>query len=473
MDRLFSRFSSLFVFADPTTQTSWRLRLAWLLAGLGLAYHGFFAMTDIGKVKTEYGAILVFVASVLAGPTYWRELFRLRFFRWTLVFVAYALLQCWWVSHTLPGVPSFNHQLSAAGDPARVGLFASVLAIWLARQRKWIVPMLGLMLIGYLMMLCIYGGHSWAAFDGDEALLRLRLSYSENIGGLFAAELLVIVGSALLYLRLGHRHAPMPRRRSWLVALLLISPILFACLLLAQSRGAWLAALVGGTVMLTGTLRGVGAHIQRISGRRLLLSLAAGLVVCAALLPLIMRVGEQRLNGMDVVLSPLLEQGIQAVPNTSVGLRLHLYMLGFHTFTEHPLVGIGLRSIYPLITASGIREGIYVPPHLHDSYLEILVGLGLLGAAILTLAVLGVWRRAWRAYRNGVLPLGWFWLLAGWFAVLLVDISMDDHIWRFDYLRSTLEILLAITIALSLPARTETDGADAVALVPPATGPSH
>ena len=114
---------------------------------------------------------------------------------------------------------------------------------------------------------------------------------------------------------------------------------------------------------------------------------------------------------------------------------------------------LGLRTVRPWIAAHGIGVGHYTPSHLHDSYLQVLVALGVCGALILAAGFVSLLRDGWRAYRADALDPRLAWLLAGWMTVLLADIVLDEHLWRFSYLRTTQEMLFGLILAGALRAR--------------------
>nr|WP_240922386.1 O-antigen ligase family protein [Oleiagrimonas sp. C23AA] len=219
---------------------------------------------------------------------------------------------------------------------------------------------------------------------------------------------------------------------------------MFACLALSQSRGALGATGLGLIVACTGWII---SQRSRVSGRELWrhsLLLFGLLLACVVVLAPVLG---QRVGGADSVIRPLLEHGVTAVPDSPVGLRIQLYALGVETFLQHPWVGIGMRTVEPLIAAHGIGTGHYTPPHLHDIYLQILVSLGLVGALILAGGFITLLHDGWRAYKAGAISQRLTWILSGWMTLLLADIVLDNHLWHFSYLRTTQEVLFGLILA--------------------------
>jgi O-antigen ligase len=132
---------------------------------------------------------------------------------------------------------------------------------------------------------------------------------------------------------------------------------------------------------------------------------------------------------------------------------VQLAELGWHAWQTHPLWGIGLRNIQPLIDASGIHMDNYAPPHLHDAYLQTLVGMGIIGAALLLAAFTMLMRELWLARRAGIAGSVLYWALLGALGIVLIANISDYLTWRFVYLRAPLELLLGCCFALSLRRR--------------------
>jgi O-antigen ligase len=101
--------------------------------------------------------------------------------------------------------------------------------------------------------------------------------------------------------------------------------------------------------------------------------------------------------------------------------------------------------------------GSYVPPHLHDGYLQAVVGLGLVGAGLLLATFAMLVREPWLARRAGNAGCVLYWALLGCLGIMLIVNLFDYLTWRFDYLRAPLELLLGCCFALWL--RRRRDGA--------------
>lgn len=426
---------------NATSPESWAERLAWV----ALAFQAFFAMTHFGKwLRPEYGGAVALLILVLAGGKRWRALVRHPLPWLVLAFVVYALLQAAYVARLTPAL-SFDNHLSYNAEPIRVGVLTCVTGAWLAERPRRMPLLLGLMVAGFVLaaLVCTPWTHIDAIVAGA---LRLRLRYAENIVGEYAAMGLLLLSLFALArpLRLGGRG-----RAGFAMVLMLAGVPLLACLLYAQSRGAWLAAALVVPLALFACLRNVRHHWHRPTAITLgvaILAVIAALAVGYALVA-------QRLAGGEAIAAALAHGELSDLPSSSVTVRVQLAALGWHAWETHPLWGIGLRSIQPLIAASGIHIGSYVPPHLHDAYLQATVGLGAVGAGLLLATFALLVRELWLARRAGTCGHVLYWALLGCLGIVLIVNVFDYLTWRFDYLRAPLELLLGCCFALSLRRR--------------------
>ncbi len=123
-------------------------------------------------------------------------------------------------------------------------------------------------------------------------------------------------------------------------------------------------------------------------------------------------------------------------------------------FKQRPLLGHGLGAIQNLIAGTAIQTGDYIPTHMHDIYLQTLVGLGLVGSAILLCGLLALARQMYRAYGRGLVDARIFSLLAG-STLILVQVNLFDCLtWHLVHARVPLELLLGCAVAISLAACT-------------------
>jgi O-antigen ligase len=414
------------------------------LAWTALAFQAFFATTHFNHwLRPEYGGAAALLLLLVAGGKRWRELARHPLPWLVLAFVVYAVLQAAYATRLPPGL-SFGKHLSYNAEPVRVGVLACVIGAWLTERPRRMPLLLGLMVAGFVLAILVCT--PWARFGTIiTGVLRLRLRYAENIVGEYAAMGLLLLSLFAL--------SCTPRRRGAAIACAAIlvpaGMLLLACLLYAQSRAAWLATVLVVPLATFAHLREVHRHRRRPP----VIALGMAILAVVAALGVGYTLVAHRLAGGETILAAWTHGELADLPSSSVTLRLQLAALGWHAWQAHPLLGIGLRSIQPMIDASGIHMGNYVPPHLHDAYLQTLVGLGTIGAGLLLAAFALLVRELLLARRAGNVGSALFWALLGCLGIVLIVNLFDYLTWRFDYLRAPLELLLGCCFALSLRRR--------------------
>ena len=427
------------------------------LAAVGLAICALFATSQFPKpLSASYGADLMLLALLLAGRAPWCALAAHPFARLLLLFAAYGIAQAALAAQRLPDI-GFAAQLSAVTAPVKLGAFACVIGWWLAERPRWTWPALALMLAGLAAWtLWALPWHDLGALvDGR---LRLRLGYAENLVGMLAA--IAVLGLALQAQSL--RWPTSAIARAAVATLLALGMALFtAALLVAQSRGAWLALALTLPVVSIG-LRSIGAKPARAGDRRLRAVVGALALLLAAWFLSQPRVYPRLQGGWTLALA-LLHGDHAVLATSSVGLRLDLAALGIKAWLQAPLFGWGLRSIGPMITASGLHWGSYVPPHLHNAYLQIAVGLGAIGLTLLAAMCAVLLRDLWRARRLPQLDPCLCWTLLGSLAIVLIVNVFDFLLWSNGYMRTPLMILLGAALGVSLRLRRTVTGEAAAA----------
>ena len=139
-----------------------------------------------------------------------------------------------------------------------------------------------------------------------------------------------------------------------------------------------------------------------------------------------------------------------AIPgNKAVGIRMLLYRMGVDRFLERPWFGWGLDTIPMLIQRAQLPTGEQFV-HLHNAYLDALVGLGVIGASLLLGVFALLMRELWLAWRTGIVSTASFWGLAGCVGIVLIANNFDSLLWRFEYARAPLGLLFGCCMAYGL-----------------------
>jgi O-antigen ligase len=202
------------------------------------------------------------------------------------------------------------------------------------------------------------------AHEGGTFPVRVRglVGHPLTYGG--QATLLAALAMALLVRGPGRR---------WTIAaggfLLLLTPALLG----TYTRSAWIATIVAGCVILA-----------RVKAR--LLPLAGAAVVLA----LFLAPGSYRERAFSV-LQP------KSIWNVE---RLMLWDAGLHMFRDHPITGVGLQDLHPLLERYRSREAHERHGHLHNVVIQVAATMGIVGLAALAWLWIGLYRTAghrWRA----------------------------------------------------------------------------
>lgn len=97
-------------------------------------------------------------------------------------------------------------------------------------------------------------------------------------------------------------------------------------------------------------------------------------------------------------------------------LRMQLYRHGLERWSERPFFGWGPGARL----APGAESMPYQIGHFHNTYLELLVRLGLVGVSLVAIALLLIGRVVWIAYQEGRFAPDHFAFVIGGFLVLAI-----------------------------------------------------
>jgi O-antigen ligase len=232
---------------------------------------------------------------------------------------------------------------------------------------------------------------------------------SSNVAGSYLAFTLIPLISLLVVKEIS---------RFWKLALLPLLGWGLICLILTQSRGAWIAFSLGfGTLLLLGWWR-------RWIPSLLFFTIVAGAVIMLA------------------VASPIIVNRLTADDQGAAEARGPLNEIALYMFTEQPLTGIGANNF-------SIELPNYIPPRLgsewlynvHNKYLLVLSETGIIGfAGWFAFLLLTTWRgiRLWRlGHRTlSMIGLGMLAALLGHFSHMLGEIfnarTMVQYFWSYS-----------------------------------------
>lgn len=468
--------------AEDDPQVSPRLRAA---AFAALCFLAFFAMTDLGgQLKPEHGAVLATLLTIPVWRAAWPELLRQPAVRWLAAYVVFAIAHAAYAAMEYPPL-SFSKQMTAAAEPVRLAVFSCVVGWWLSLMPQRIPVLFGLMVAGLLLAVVAY--MPWQdlplVWDGR---IRPKFGMPENLGGLLAA-----LGGWLalcLLLRLWNTRGRFGRGRLPMTLCMLAYAGSLAALLFSQSRGAWFAFAATVPVCIAAVwfrwrhgrapvpwlpLAGIAviSLLLVLGGRDIVAKRFAG---AERLLPQTLgaeaesdddasRAPERAASDRHAVAgarkagspSPHASPGKAArmpgeANNQAISARMALYEFGMQRWRERPWLGWGMRTTSVLIAGSGLQLDGQRHAHLHSAYLDALVGMGLLGAVLLSVFLILVVRELVLAWRSEVVSAAAFSMVAGCLGIVLVANGFDSLMWRYDYSRAPLEVLFGCCVAYGL-----------------------
>ncbi len=217
-------------------------------------------------------------------------------------------------------------------------------------------------------------------------------------------------------------------RSGWVAAGLVFPPILLLRYRRALAALNWRAPRTLATVALL--LAGLGLFVREnaeIIGRRLPANVAGV---------------EHAIKG---------EKAEEA--DTSIGFRLLMWQVGLERWLERPLTGWGPGSTEMLLTQSKVamlhrKSGKSLFSHLHNTYLEVLLKFGLVGAGLFGALGAGFLLALWRGWQAGLLAADLAWLLLGIWGLSLVWSFFEFRFFHYEW-RNYCMLLGAVSFSLS------------------------
>ncbi|MFD2665081.1 O-antigen ligase family protein [Halomonas halophila] len=369
---------------------TWLGLLATFLYGAGRV-----AWPDVGQ-KAGTAMALLGLFAVL----YWGRRLKSSAPLWLLLVIVLVQLLSW-------GLGYLHHPQWVPDNPeldrlAKWFLFIGM-AWWLGGSTRltlwvWAVAVPGFVLAVWLE------GHGWQSWQRGLAGSRVDFGIhnAQHVAMLFGAAALGLASFAPRMCSAGR--LALGRRLAWCAMLI----VCLVGLVVTQTRGVWLATIVASLVMLGGwawRARKLSRHAE--ASRRWSWAAVIGvLLAIVVLFSAFHGTVERRLLVEQQVITSVIEGDWGGVPYSSVGIRIHSWRAATEWIAERPLVGWGGegRSLVMEQTAwlpDTIRQRF---GHLHNTFLEVLVGYGLLGASVVALLATWVARGTWLAWRGGVMP---------------------------------------------------------------------
>lgn len=416
---------------------------------LGLAGLYLFAFSSSASTAgASLGLTLLAVGSVFVIVHQRQWFARDQVIQLNLLLIAYLLALASW--STLQHPETSTRQWNSVRELAMLSF--PIVGLWVAQNEMRARRVLLVALVGFVLELVVHALEDQADFlravNEDPTLFRYTFHKSAATIGLFAAVTLLGLG---IFFRsmLGNssqRWWFSLRFALWLGAVLLTG----YALLISWSRASWLALLVSALIAIPASLLRLKRYTGTSSRRQIVIAAALLLSLIISGYFIADRIGDRLAFEQDSY-SRLLSGDIETLDDKSVGSRARMLVYGFQLWQQKPWFGWAPART-DLMLDTHPHAALHQFDHLHNTYLELAVRLGMVGL-ILVLAI--VWLslyRLWQRYRQGLIQPDTFWFLAGSLGLFAIWSAFDV---RFDHSdgRHFWLLLGGVIYGLGLPAK--------------------
>lgn len=408
-------------------------RAGWLPAlteRVGLYASGLFSLSAwLAPAGMNLGFYLLVLAALLQ-PAFWRALAHDRLAHVSLLLAAYLAASAGWASLALPGSRAPWGELIEW-----LKLFAFFpLAWWLRGDERRVVTLLLLAGAGWLAGLLTEADPVAIALFSPGA--RTGFKVPILFSGLLSAT--ALLGLVLISPRLASPSLSLRGRllgaAAWLVGLWLSAYALVA----SGARGAWVSVLVVlpvWTLLRAHGARGVAGG-RRVATTAGVLGLLTAALVLAGSLPVV----QKRLAAERGVASAILRGDTEDLRPASLTDRYRMLRYGLERWRERPWLGWGVGSAGWLLSDRAPAELIARKrdgrmgwhAHFHNTYLQVLVCLGLAGAGLFGWFFVVLARATGRAYARGAMSRDLLLFLSGALALFLLYCVTNFSLLRPD-----------------------------------------
>ncbi len=409
------------------------LRKVWLQRTGLIGTYLFASFALLGITPATWGLVLLLLAFVI-GFRDWRTLSRDPLALTALIFTLYVAIHSLARYLAAPLDPLAEAALEAGSDWVKLLLFIPF-AYWAGGRPERVRLLLFLALMGFAIR--TLREIDWTGFDPSFFTTRFENYLPAIAFGMFTG--LGTLGLVALRARFWHP-APGGAPRWLRVALwLLLLAMMLEGLVLSFSRGSWIsfAAAASFLIYLEWRLHRRAAPTHQASRGVRIAAAAASAIALAALVVIQHEQISERLQADSETLASVLSGDFAAVQSNSSGLRAHALRFAADLWSQRPWLGWGAGSSRYLLSHSErpelmMDEDVWLP-HLHNTYAEILVQLGIPGLALATAQVWLLARGCASVCRSGRMPGD----LCRYFAVTLLFVLIWNltsyRVVRHDY----------------------------------------
>lgn len=367
--------------------------------------------------------LLAFLAQL---PGEWGRIRREPMFTLALIAGVYLLGNALWAMHHQP-------QLASAQPRAALSWFSLWLFVvtgwWCAGSERRIRIVLGLAFVSLVASLLM--DFDWAQWHAT--LLEGRRSgigFTAAAAGLYTAT--ALLGWLLIAtpwdLDLKSRVTQSLAFVGWIAVILLLLQVI----IISQSRTTWLALILVGISLITFA---ACSHKQAVKAlpQGQVFKIIIGMSIIAICLLGILLADNEVIVRRFIAFKDITLMDWAHTPNT-IRVRLSLVQYGFEKLLERPFLGWGPDTVVTreFATADGF-PALAQQPDLHNSFLVLLLRLGLFGELIYLAGAVHLSRRVWQACRRHGMSHRMFLFLLGTAGLTLLASLMNFRWTHIDF----------------------------------------
>jgi O-antigen ligase len=349
-----------------------------------------------GKALQNVGMVLLLVATIWERRTLAPIIKKDPLFKAIMAWILYLTIRTLFALFEFPETGPMQIKV-ALGMYQIILIF--IFAFWIRGTVKTVMNLYIIAIIGLFLtlLLRIDWLHLRTFFDGEPGALGIHHS---NVGLIFSTAFIGwIIFSKTIWER-GTARYDRVRIALWVLVL----AIFFQWILLTQLRIIWaglilwmLCALVFLSIKIKSP---VGTDLTRQA-----VVFVSVVLIGMGLVFTQWNTISARLLGEETVVQKVLARDFEDMPATSFGARTYLLEIGLEAAKKRILFGWGPATTPILIQQGNIPESIKEHSHLHNSYLEIFVRVGLIGLILIGMILFLLIRAAIKIQKESPLHL--------------------------------------------------------------------
>ncbi len=347
-----------------------------------------------GKSLASVGMALLLIATLGGGRTLWPIIKNDPLSKLIGLTILYFTIRTVFAVFEFPEIA--KREIAEGTKMLRISLIP-LFAYWIGGELKAVLHSYALVLAGMLLTLLFRFDwlHLSALLSGDHPV-SLNVHHS-NVGLVFSTAFIGLVIFSKIFLKSTGRVS-----RGMRIGLFLsLAALLLQVTLIAQARMIWVGIFLWVLcVLFYLALKSVQSPIKNNLVRQGILFGSLILVVFGLVFSQF-KIISVRFSQEQVVIKKVFSGDLTDIPVTSFGTRLYYLQVGLDAVKERFFFGWGPGTIPYLLQKSNIPERLKTEHvHLHNTYLELFVRMGLVGFLLVGSVFLYILRASWHLARG-------------------------------------------------------------------------